>query len=142
MSQEDLEVVKRAVAAVNERDIDRYLECCTDDIELKVVAMATVGGVYSGRNAIQRFWTDINDTTPDFRVEIERLEPIAVDRVLASMRVTATGRTSGLSVLNESPTTNVYDFAGGKIKRVRVFRDRQEALDSVGLSEPDAHGDS
>jgi hypothetical protein len=32
MSQENLELVKRAVAALNERDIDRYLACCTEDI--------------------------------------------------------------------------------------------------------------
>jgi hypothetical protein len=43
---------------------------------------------------------------------------------------------------DELPTTNVYDFAGGKIKRVRIFRDRQEALEAVGLSEQDAHADS
>jgi ketosteroid isomerase-like protein len=142
MSQEDLETVKRAVAAVNARDIDRYLDCCTEDIELHFVAMAAVGGVYIGRDAIQRFWTDIADTAPDFRLEIERLEQIAADQVLASMRVSATGRASGLSIADESPGTNVYDFAGGKIRRVRIFRDRREALEAVGLSEQDAHADS
>ena len=131
MSQENVEMVKRAVAAVNARDIDRYLDCCTEDIELHVVAMAAVGGVYLGRDAIQRFFTDIADTAPDFRLEIERLEQIA-DRVLAYMRVSATGRASGLSVSDESPSTNVYDFVGGKIRRVRIFRDRREALEAVG----------
>jgi ketosteroid isomerase-like protein len=142
MSQENLEIVKRAVAAVNERDIDRYLDCCTQDIELHVVAMAAVGGVYIGRDAIQRFFTDIADTTPDFRLEIERLEKIAADQVLAFMRVSATGRASGLSVSDESPSANVYDLVGGKIRRVRIFRDRREALEAVGLSEQDAHADS
>ena len=33
MSQENVEIVKRAVAAVNERDIDAYLACVTEDIE-------------------------------------------------------------------------------------------------------------
>ena len=84
MSQENVETVKRAVAAINARDIDRYLDCCTEDIELHFVAMAALGGVYIGRDAIQRFWTDIADTAPDFRLEIERLEEIAGDRVLAS----------------------------------------------------------
>jgi len=31
MSQENVELVKRAVASVNQRDIDGYLACCTDD---------------------------------------------------------------------------------------------------------------
>jgi ketosteroid isomerase-like protein len=135
VSQENVETVKRAVAAVNARDIDRYLDCCTEDIELHVAAFAAVGGVYSGRDGIRRFWTDIADTAPDFRLEIERLEQITIDQVLASTRISATGRASGLSVADESPGTNVYDFAGGKIRRVRIFRDRREALEAVGLSE-------
>ena len=45
MSQENVETVKRAVAAINVRDIDRYLDCFTEDIELHVFAFAAVGGV-------------------------------------------------------------------------------------------------
>jgi len=142
MSEANLQTVKRAVAAVNERDIDRYLDCCTEDIELTIVDMVSVGGMYSGQDAIHRFWTDVNDTSPDFRIEIEQLEPIASDQVLASMRISATGRASGLSIVNESPTTNVYDFVGGKIRRVRIFRDRAEALEAVGLPTQDTHADS
>src|SRR4051812_29752179 len=129
MSQGNLEMVKRAVAAVNERGIDRYLDCCTEDIELEILPMAPLGGGDSGRDAIHRFWSDIRDTSPDFHLEIERLEPIAVDQVLASMRVSATGRASGLSIREDSPGTNLYDLAGGRIRRVRVFRDRDEALE-------------
>ena len=51
------------------------------------------------------------------------------------MRVSATGRASGLSVSDESPSANVYDFVGGKIRCIRNFRDRREALEAVGPSE-------
>ena len=34
MSQENVEVVKQAIAAVNERDVDAYLGLCAPDIEL------------------------------------------------------------------------------------------------------------
>jgi hypothetical protein len=36
------------------------------------------------------------------------------------------------------PSANVYDLAHGKIKCIRIFLDRQEALEAVGLSEQDA----
>jgi hypothetical protein len=32
MSREDL--VKSAISAVNERDVEAYLACCTDDVQL------------------------------------------------------------------------------------------------------------
>ena len=36
MSQENVQVVSRAIAAVNARDIGSYLACCTDDIDGKI----------------------------------------------------------------------------------------------------------
>jgi hypothetical protein len=40
--------------------------------------------------------------------------------------------------LNDFRTVNVYDFAGDKISRVRIFRDRAEAFEALGVSEQDA----
>ena len=34
MSQENVETVHRAIAAINRRDIDGYLACCTKDVQL------------------------------------------------------------------------------------------------------------
>jgi hypothetical protein len=132
MSQENVEVVERVITAVNERDIDRYLSCCTEDIQLRT-PWAGVAGVYEGPDDIRRFFADLGDTSPDFRIAIERLEPIGVDRVLAFLRVTASGRASGIPAASDTPTANVYDLAGGKIKRIRIFLDREKALEAAGL---------
>jgi hypothetical protein len=134
MSQENVEIVERLVAAFNERDIDRYLSCCTDDIQLRT-PWAEVEGAYEGGDAIRRFFTDLGDTSPDFQIKVESLEPIGADRVLAFMRVTASGRSSGIPAADDMPTANVYDLADGKIKRIRVFLDRDKALEAAGLRE-------
>ena len=134
MSQENVEVVERAIAALNERDIDRYLGCCTDDVEVQT-PWADIGGVYEGTAAIRRLLADIGDTGPDFRLEVGCLESIGADQVLGSLRATASGRASGAPLVDDLPVTNIYDLAGGKIRRIRIFRDRQEALEAVGLSE-------
>ena len=140
MSQENLEAVQDLISAVNDRDLDRYLAHCTADIRLETPWTA-VEGVYVGPNAIRRFFSDLRDTAPDFQLVIERLEPIAADRVLALLSVSASGRASGITadVLDatgrDPQTANIYDFAGGKVRRIRVFLDRQEALEAVGLRE-------
>jgi ketosteroid isomerase-like protein len=135
MSQENVEIIERAVAAINVRDLDGYLACCTADIELHITPMAAVGGVYEGPTGIRRWFTDLEDVGPDFRIEVERVETIRPGRVLAFLRVTGSGRTSGLRVMDATPTANVYDLVEGKIRRVRIFMDRKEALEAVGLSE-------
>ena len=134
MSQENLELIERAVAAINVRDLDGYMACCTADIELHT-PLVTVGGVYVGRTGIRRWFTDLEDIGPDFRIEVERVETIRPGRVLAFMRITGSGRTSGLQVTDATPTANVYDLVEGKIRRVRIFMDRQEAIEAAGLQE-------
>ena len=142
MSHENLEAVREVISAVNDRDLDRYLVHCTESIQLET-PWAAVEGVYEGPDAIRRLFSDLRDTLPDFHLVIERLEPIGSDRVLAFVRASATGRASGITagagVLRATgrdiPSANVYDFAGGKIRRIRVFLDRQDALEAVGLRE-------
>jgi ketosteroid isomerase-like protein len=142
MSQENLEAVQEVISAVNDRDLDRYLAHCTDSIQLET-PWAPIEGAYKGPDAIRRLFSDLRDTLPDFHLVIERLEPIGSDRVLAFLRVSATGRASGITAGagglsptgGDIPSANVYDFAGGKIRRIRVFLDRQEALEAVGLPE-------
>jgi ketosteroid isomerase-like protein len=134
MSQENVEIVKRAVAALNERDVDRYLADCTENIEVRT-PFAPVSGVYQGPEDVRRYFADIEDTSPDFRLELERVEEIGPDRVLAFLRVTASWRASGIPAATGIPTTNLYDLVDGKIRRVRIFLDRQEALEAAGQSE-------
>ena len=131
MSQENVRLVERAIEAINARDIDAYLACCTENVELLIAE--SVGAEYLGADGIRRFFTDIEDAGPDFRIEVQRVQAIGDSNALALLRISSTGRVSGIVTAAES--ANVYDFIDGKISRVRIFLDRKEALDAVGLAE-------
>ena len=131
MSQDNVEIIERAIAAINARDLDGYLACCTEDIELHT-PLAALGGVYVGADGIRQFMVDIEEAAPDFGLDLQRAEAVGADQIVASVRTSSTGRTSGIPLGFDS--TNVYDFADGRIKRVRIFRDRQEAHKAVGLA--------
>jgi ketosteroid isomerase-like protein len=132
MSHEHVRLVERAIAAINARDIEGYLACCTENVKLET-QLAAVGGVYEGIDGIRRFFTDIEETGPDFRIELDGVEEVDSQRVLAFMRTSSTGRASGIRLAGSS--TNVYDLIDGKISHIRIFLDRQEALKAVGLEE-------
>jgi ketosteroid isomerase-like protein len=132
MSQENVETVERAIAAINARDIESYRACCTEDVKLET-PMAAVGGVYEGIDGIRRFLTDVEEAAPDFRIELDGVEEVDSKRVLAFLRNSSTGRASGIRLA--WPQTNVYDLVDGKISRVRIFLDPSEALKAVGLEE-------
>ena len=123
-------MVERAVAAINARDIEGYLACCTENVKLET-PMAAVGGVYEGIDGIRRFLTDVEEAAPDFRIELDGVEEVDSKRVIAFLRNSSTGRASGIRMA--WPQTNVYDLIDGKISHIRIFLDRQEALKAVGL---------
>ena len=129
MSQENVETVERAIAAINARDIDAYLACCTEKVQLLI--SESVGADYLGPDGIKRFFTDIEDVGPDFRIEVERVQAIGDSHALAFLRVSSTGRASGIVTGAESAT--VYDFIDGKMNRIRIFLDRDEGVKAVGL---------
>src|SRR3954462_8620211 len=124
MSQENMQVVERAIAAVNDPEIDSYLACCTADVRMEN-ANAPIEGAYEGADGIRRFFADVLDTAPDFRITIERLESIETDRVLGFMRLNLSRRASGIRLDSDIPSANVYDLAHGKMKCVRIFLDRR-----------------
>jgi ketosteroid isomerase-like protein len=146
VSQENIATAERLVAAVNGRDVDGYLACCTHDIQLRT-PWAPVEGTYEGREAIRRFFADLDDALPDFRMRIERAEAIGAARVLLLLRASVSGRASGIpvaAVRGGDPdasgagylsTGTIFDFTDGKIASIRVFLDRAEAFEAAGLRE-------
>jgi ketosteroid isomerase-like protein len=147
MSQDNVQAVERLIAAVNERDIDGYLDCCTEDIRLRP-PWAPVEGTYEGREAIRRFFADVKDTLPDFHLSIERAESIGETRVLVFLRASVSGRASGIPVAamvgpagdagdaRDIATATICDFEDGKIASIRVFLDRAEAVEAATPSAP------
>jgi ketosteroid isomerase-like protein len=132
MPEENVTLIERAIARINARDIEGYLACCTEDVKLET-PMAAVGGVYEGIDGIRRFFADIEEAAPDFRIELDGVEEVDGKRVIAFMRTGSTGRASGIRMT--APTqANVYDLLDGKISHIRIFFDRDEALKAAGLA--------
>ena len=132
MSQENVRLVERAIAAINARDIEDYRACCIENVKLET-PMAAFGGVYEGIEGIKRFLTDVEEAAPDFRMEVDGVEEVDSKRVIAFVRNSSTGRASGIRMAWSQ--TNVYDLIDGKIGHVRIFVDHLEALKAVGLEE-------
>ncbi len=131
MSQENLEIVERAISAINERDVGAYLALCNPDIEL-INQIAAIEGPNKGEQGIRLFFEGIVEATAKFELEIERLQPLDDNRVLGSLILHL--ETAG-GFPQRQPLTNLYELEDGRLSRVRVFSDRAEALEAAGLSD-------
>jgi ketosteroid isomerase-like protein len=130
MSQENVEIVRRAISAVNERDVDAYLALCAPDFEL-INPVAAIEGSNRGEQGVRSFFDGLREATTEFDLEVERLESLDDHRVLGWLTLHAE---SERGFRQTQPLTNLYELEDRKLVRVRVFRDRDEALEAAGLS--------
>ena len=131
MSQENVEVVRQLIAALNAHDLDRYLSLCTRDVELSTPT-TPLEGQTRGPDGIRKFFAAVEEGSTTFRVEVERMQTVDRERVLVFGRLKVV--TSG-GVALEHPTTNVYELVAGKVRRVDVYHDREQALEAIGLAD-------
>jgi|SRR5215211_153677 len=110
MSQQNLEVVKLAISNINERDVDTYLSVCHSDIEL-ITPVAVIEGPNKGEQGVRGFFEAISEATRTFELQIERLQPLEGDRVLAwlTLHLETQGGTCRDSRLRTSTNSKTAD---------------------------------
>ena len=133
MSQENVEIVRRAFDAYNRGDIDAAVADIAPDCEFRPTgALPGVRGVYRGPEGYRRFIAWISDEFEDVRVSLDGLADEG-DRVLVSLTIRGRGRQSG------APTSwhlwHVWTAQEGRLIRGQAFVDEAEALEAAGLRE-------
>jgi uncharacterized protein (TIGR02246 family) len=131
MSQANVEVVQRLIAALSERDAEGYVALCTPDVQM-VSPVAAIEGTTVGSEGIRQFFSGLKEAWSEFRVDVERIQAVGDNQVLALLEMTAVSE-GGVPLAQ--PLSSVYDLAEGRLRRVRVYLDRVEALKAVGLEE-------
>ncbi|HEY2437997.1 MAG TPA: nuclear transport factor 2 family protein [Solirubrobacteraceae bacterium] len=134
MSRDKVELAKRAADAYNRRDADTFFaELATPDVEWWPAATrAYEGGCFQGREGVEAFLADIDETWEELQTVPEELRDLG-DRVLWLGRMQGRGKGSGVPV--DAPIASILDFRGDRIWRLRMYLDRAEALRAAGLSE-------
>jgi ketosteroid isomerase-like protein len=140
MSRENVEIVRRAYRAFNDREFDVLPELCTEDVVWRMVGgfADVMGTEFKGHEGVRRWLTDWIENL-GVKSEIEAVFDID-DQVAVIARSVATGGTSGAPGTLRSG--QVFFFRDGKISAVDNYYEVTETLKAVGLSEQDAHADS
>jgi ketosteroid isomerase-like protein len=133
MSQENVELFREAVDAVSEQDLARLIELTDPEVEWhSLLAQVGEGGVYRGHPGIKRYVHDLNEAWEFLRSSIDDTLALG-DLVLAVGRLRYRGKGSGVEM--DSAAGYLSQFRAQKIVYMRAFREPQETLLSLGLSE-------
>jgi ketosteroid isomerase-like protein len=133
MSQENVELVRQGLEALNRGDLEWVLERLTPDFEFVTAQLfPDTEHVYRGLEGYQRFWDTFREPWETLLIEVERIEPIGDDRVLALIWFHGRGR-EGVDVRLEY--ANLFTVEAGMVSRIVGFAGWQQALEASGLGE-------
>ena len=131
MSQENVDLTRRAFKAFEDRDLDALLAMLSDDVEAFPILAGMEGG-YRGHDGIRRWWAGLLGTFPDFSAEIVELRDLG-DTTIAVLRLRGHGSESATPV--DVRVWHVSRLRHGKCIGWRVYTSERDALEAVGLSE-------
>ncbi len=131
MSQENVEVVRRLWDRWEADDLDGMLETLSDEVVTHWRGGAE-DRTYHGKEGYLELAASWGEEFADWKATAEEFIE-AGDRVLVRNHQSGRGEVSGVAV--EMEAWFVYEVGHGKIVRQTYYRNRDEALDAVGLSE-------
>jgi ketosteroid isomerase-like protein len=132
MSQENVDLLRRAYELLDRRDFAAGLQHVAPDFELDLSSLYPDAPILRGIDELLR-WMYAGPWGGSVHLEAERFFDVDPERVLVFVRVTATGEGSGVPVeLVDAHELTVRD---GVIVRCKVHADRNAALQALGMSE-------
>ena len=133
MSGENVEIVKRAVQALNERDLETLRDLWHPNVEYHGLGeWPDRPRVLRGLEELEPVLTLADDDFDDARSETQELID-AGDRVVIVFEVNVIGKQSRAPV--RFTDAAVYTISAGLITRIEICGTREKALEAVGLSE-------
>ena len=140
MSQENVEIVRRANEAFNRGDIEGVLTYYAEDAEFEDLMNAPdLPEIVRGVEGVRQVLTTWIRTFDEFRAEIA--ECIDAEHHVVCVTDYYGKSRQGLTI--ELRTGDVVEIRDDKVVRVTVgYESREEALEAVGHPEQDAHADS
>jgi ketosteroid isomerase-like protein len=134
MSRENVEIVRAAYDAWNRGDLQSVLDRLHPELEWEENPDVYPGldRSYRGHAGFLKRQRDAFDIWEWFRVEEQDFID-AGEHVVVFLRLMGKGRYSGIEV--EMRVYDVFTFRDGKVARHRLYANRAEALEAVGLAE-------
>jgi ketosteroid isomerase-like protein len=131
MAHQNVEIVRRAYEMFNRNGPEAILDFLDPDVEWDESELpARQPGVYRGHDGVRRLFEENAALWEDINVQVDEILD-GEEGVVAFIRVRGRGRHTRANV--ELAIAEVWRMRDGKGSEVRLYLDRQEALEAIGL---------
>ena len=132
MSHENVEIVRALVNATNRGDMDAVFKDAAPDVEYDLSrAVGPQQGLFRGLDEARRVAEEFSDAWESLHYEIE--EFIEADAHVVTPFTNHLRGRDGIEV--QARAVWVFTIDDGTITHVALYQERQEALETAGLSE-------
>jgi ketosteroid isomerase-like protein len=132
MSEGSVAVVRRLVAAWNERDLETLIGLIADDAQFMPFRAQLEGAVYRGPEGVRQFARDASEDWEFLHVAASEYRDVGGERVLVLGHMEARGQASGVDL--RVPAAWVIQVRGDKVTELRAYTKYQDAFDAVGVA--------
>jgi ketosteroid isomerase-like protein len=132
MSQQNVDAVQRAYAALNRGDMPTVLDLCHPDVVFDNTNAAFDGVLYHGHEGLVEYFSLAREMWKSQRFEVQEAIPFGEDRVVVLQVTVSVGR-DGVETIARN--ANVFTLKQGKASHIKAFQTKAEALEAVGLRE-------
>jgi ketosteroid isomerase-like protein len=117
-------------AAWNEGNVERMVDFWTEDGDWEWQDPPDFPDrrVLRGREEVESHLRGLMEFIGGMEVEVEELVPIG-DELVAVVNFTVEGAKSGIQL--DAPVVQVFRFEEGRVRRCRVFTDRDQAIEAA-----------
>jgi ketosteroid isomerase-like protein len=133
MSQENVETLRRGVAAFNNRDVEALVDLVHPEVEWHPLLPVLLGGeatVYRGHEGVREIFRELDEAFVEMRSDLSEIRVLG-EQVLGIGRLWGRGRESGAET--ETELVWLAEFKNGKGIRCREYLHLEEALEAAGL---------
>ena len=136
MSEENVEIVRRGYEAFNRRDVDQFLSYFAPEAEVDFSeSIGPFSNAYRGLAELKTFWESFFEAWDEIHWEIDELLDLGRDRLLTETHLIARGHGSGIPTTNYRAVAVIWKIRDGRIRRMKFFPDKLDALEAAGLRE-------
>jgi uncharacterized protein len=144
--QQNVDFLRRMYEAWNDRDIEALMGNYDPDIEivetqdlayaaalLRVLGprFVILSGGYRGKGEVRKLWETIWEISEWFIVSPEDFIVVDDEQVVVPCVLSARAKGTGLE--GEAPTAHLFTVRNGKVLRMQVFVDKQQAMAAAHL---------
>jgi ketosteroid isomerase-like protein len=133
MSQENVELARRASNAWNEGGAEAVLSYLDPEVEWHPPRESMEPGTYRGHAGVREYLGRLGEVFPEARIESVDVIDVNEERVISVIRVIARSEKFGTEI--DAKWAWLIKVRDGKGIEVRTFTDRAQGLEAAGLRE-------